>query len=449
MIERSIQQIQKMLNAKLYNCLDQSQKIYGVCIDSRQVGASSLYVPMIGARADGHDFIEQVKSAGCGCALWQEDHKPYPQGIALVLVDDTTKALQNLAKAYLEQVSPYIIAITGSNGKTSSKDMLASIFQQEKRTYKTQGNRNNEIGLPLTILEMDEDCQVCILEMGMENFGEIAFLCSIAKPDAAMITTIGSAHMENLGSKEGIAKAKLEIYENLKSGGFFVYDKESPEIEKMINYRDDVHSQSFGCNGDVTLVSPIKTYDSGISFCTSSFDEPVELHTIGAFQAKNAMACIAVAMHYGISKESILQGLKTCQFTGMRMHLQKIGEAKVLDDSYKSNPESAKAAIDGLMDVQAKLHIACLSDMLDLGKDEIALHEDVGSYCKEKGVDLLFTYGPLSQHMIEHHPRAKWFSSKEEMAVEVKKYLDQDCAILIKGSRAMQMDVLVASLKGE
>ena len=214
MIVKTIQEIADMLNCDLVG-EDKTSLIQGVGIDSRQITENALYIPLIGQRADGHTFIDSVIQKGVKATLWQKDHTPYPEDITCILVDDTLEALQNLAKAYLNTLSCLVIGVTGSNGKTSCKDMLYSIFSQEKKTQKTQGNRNNEIGLPLTVLDLDKDVEVAILEMGMENKGEIDFLTHIARPDVSIITTIGSAHMENLGGKKQIAQAKLEILENL------------------------------------------------------------------------------------------------------------------------------------------------------------------------------------------------------------------------------------------
>lgn len=451
MIETTVREIASMLHASVLG--PDTVKIQGICIDSRKVENSHLYVPLIGQRADGHTFIEQVKEKGCAAALWQKDHTPYPENIALVLVEDTLKALQNLAKAYLQQLQGTIVAITGSNGKTSCKDMLYSICSLEKKTQKTQGNQNNEIGLPLTILSLDPDVEIIILEMGMENRNEISFLCSIAPPDISVITSIGSAHMENLGGKKQIAQAKLEILDHLKPGGLFLYDKDSPEIDECLKEMHIDPSKkiiSFGTQGDIALTSDVKVIEDHICFSCSLCSD-VNINSLGKIQAHNALPCIYIASFLGISMKSIKEGLSHLEMTGMRMQLDHIAQAKILNDAYKSNPESAKAAIDALMTLDASLHIACLGDMLDLGPDEVLLHEEIGDYAFDHGVDIVCGYGSLSLKMIEHCKDKKgyWFETKEEMGKFLRPYLQQDCAILVKGSRSMGMDVLVDILKGE
>ncbi|MBM6810712.1 UDP-N-acetylmuramoyl-tripeptide--D-alanyl-D-alanine ligase [Faecalitalea cylindroides] len=451
MIVKTIQEIADMLNCDLVG-EDKTSLIQGVGIDSRQVTENALYIPLIGQRADGHTFIDSVIQKGVKATLWQKDHTPYPEDITCILVDDTLEALQNLAKAYLNTLSCLVIGVTGSNGKTSCKDMLYSIFSQEKKTQKTQGNRNNEIGLPLTVLDLDKDVEVAILEMGMENKGEIDFLTHIARPDVSIITTIGSAHMENLGGKKQIAQAKLEILENLKPGGLFLYDKESPEIQECLLEMDIDPSKrlvSFGFNGDISIISSIDYTENGIEFYCSSLTDKITLNALGDFQAKNALPCIYVALDQGISTSSILKGLKDLEMTKMRTALLKVHDAKIIDDTYKSNPESAKAAIDTLMKVQAKKHIAVLADMLDLGPEENDLHAMIGCYAVEKNVDIVYATGPLSKYTIKActNIESKWFETKDEIVEELKHLLNEDCAILIKGSRAMHMDEIVDKLK--
>ena len=446
MIEKTSKQIASMLHCEVFG--DDNKKIQGVAIDSRQVQTNSLYVPMIGARVDGHSFIDKVIENGASCTLWQKDHLPYPEQIAYILVDDTAKALQNLAKAYLETLSCKIIAVTGSNGKTSCKDMLCSIFSVEKKCQKTQGNHNNEIGLPLTILEFNEDIEVGILEMGMENRKEIEFLCSIAKPDVSIITTIGSAHMENLGGKYQIAQAKCEIFENMKDTGYMLYNHESEEIEQVLSTLEYGNKQAipFGKGTDICITSDIRIEKDYMVFDCSVLDKPVKVHALGIHQATNALPCIEVALKEGLSQETILKGLETMEMTKMRTQLISVKSCHILDDTYKSNPESAKAAIDTLMEIPSKMHIAVLSDMLDLGPNENELHADIGKYLLEKKVDLVVCTGPLSKYTIEA-ANGSWLETKEDCIEFLKPYLDQDCTILVKGSRAMAMDQIVTALK--
>lgn len=449
MIETTLSQVARMMQSGIYGTYDADTLVKGVVIDSRQVQEGSMYVPMIGQKADGHSFIEQVAQKGAALAFWQKDHVPYPECIPLILVDNTQEALARLAKAYLETLDVKVIGVTGSNGKTSCKDMLFSVFSQERKTQKTQGNRNNEIGLPLTVLDLDADTEIAVLEMGMENKGEIAALCDIAAPDIAIITTIGSAHMENLGSKLDIAQAKCEIYDGLKDGGLFIYNKDCPEIDEVLSSRRldrDKKIMSFGKEGDIRIVSPIAYDNEGIRFLTSVMDDEISLRALGDHQAMNALPCILAAKYEGLDDASILKGLAQLEMTKMRTQLVSAKKARILDDSYKSNPESARAAIDTLMELPGTRHIAVLGDMLDLGKEENELHARIGAYAKEKGVDELFAFGPLSKHTADQF--GNWFETKDEIVNHLLPYLEEDAVILIKGSRAMNMDSIVADLTG-
>lgn len=449
MIVKTIQEITNIMHANVHGDIDDTRKIHGVVIDSRQVTKDVLYVPIIGQRVDGHVFSKQTIEDGALISLWQKDHLPYPN-FPVILVDDTLKAMQDLAKAYLDELRPLVIGVTGSNGKTSCKDMLYSIFSQEKKTQKTQGNRNSEIGLPLTIFDFDEDIEVAILEMGMENKGEITQLTSIAQPDISVITSVGSAHMENLGGRLQIAQAKCEILEGLKENGLFLYNHESEEIKQVLPTLNTENKKivSFGQGGDVSITSDIKYDKEGIVFNCNILDAPVHLRAFGDFQAMNALPCIFIAKACQLKEESILKGLADLEMTKMRTQLIPVSNAYILDDTYKSNPESAKAAIDTLMELPAQKHIAILSDMLDLGSEEKQLHFDVGEYAKQKGVDELYCTGPLSKETSDGF-NGKWYETKDEIYEAVKPLLDQDCIVLIKGSRTMKMDTLVDAFRGK
>ncbi len=450
MIQKTIAEIATYMQSEVCGPYDPDTIVKGVTIDSRNVQKGNVYVPIVGAHNDGHSFIEQVKNGQAALAFWQKDHTPYPEGIPLILVEDTIEALGQLAQAYLASLDAEVIAITGSNGKTSCKDMVKSVYSLVKKSAATPGNRNNEIGLPLTILDFDADLQVAILEMGMENKGEITYLTKIAPPDIAIITTIGSAHMENLGGKKQIAEAKLEIYDGLKEDGVLIYNKESPEIEEVLQEKKLDPSKtirSFGQGGTLSIVSSIDYGKDSIFFKTNGIQDLIELHALGAHQAMNALPVILAAKYDGIEDATILQGLKNLEMTKMRTQLLTLQHARVLDDSYKSNPESAKAAIDTLLALPAQKHIAILGDMLDLGNEERKLHASIGKYAKEHGVDQLYTYGPLSVESAKAFgEHGASFQTKEEIVQALLPVLQEDCVILIKGSRAMAMDTIVKQL---
>lgn len=454
MIKEPIWKICEMLSAVLLNIDEEKANtlVEGVEIDSRKVKPGNLFVPLIGERTDGHSYIEQVKEAGASVSLWQKDHEDIPDDLPVILVEDTEKALQDLASAYLNEVNPKVIGITGSNGKTSAKDMVASILSKRCKTYKTQGNRNSGIGLPLTILEMDKDTQAVVLEMGMENYGEIEQLTKIAPVDLSMIVSIGSAHKENLGSKAGIARAKLEILQGTKPDGYFIYNADSKEIEEVlpsIKHDASITLIPFGKDCDNRIVGDIKLDHEGIHFHTSNIEKELHIPTFGLVQASNALAVITAAKVLGLTEDEIIDGLENMEMTKMRTDLTKIGDAYLLDDSYKSNPESARAAIDSLMAIPAKKHIAVLADMLDLGEDENTLHASVGIYALDQGVDEVLTYGERSVHTANAFgENGIHFENKEEIVDRLQDEMKGSVAVLVKGSRALAMDTIVKDLLG-
>ena len=411
--------------------------VAGIAIDSRQVKPGDIYIPLIGARADGHSFIDMVKEKGAAAALWQKDHQPYPEGIPLILVDDTLTALQQAAHARLAELAPYTIGITGSNGKTSVKDMLAAAFSTATVTYATPGNRNSEIGLPLTVLEFDDDIETAVLEMGMENFGEIEKLVSIAPLDAAIITSIGSAHIANLGSRQNIAKAKCEILKGLKPGGIFLYNADCPEIARELKEEsntswikeNNIRIVPFSANE----VENLRLENGQMCFETSM--GPVKLNALGQFQAVNSLPVLKLAGQRGLCADQVKSALASMNLTGMRANLRPAGKAHILDDTYKSNPESAIAALD-LLSLFEGEKIAVLADMLDLGEDELTLHQSVLDHADALGIPV-YTTGPIFEKL-----GRSWYPDKQALYEALSDKLATDTVILIKGSRAMKMDEL-------
>jgi UDP-N-acetylmuramoyl-tripeptide--D-alanyl-D-alanine ligase len=429
----------------------------GAVIDSRLVKPGMLYVPIVGARADGHDFIESVKENGAAAVLWQKDHLPVPEGIPSIVVESTHDALGALAKAYLAEIKPLTIGVTGSNGKTSTKDMLASILSRKYKTTKTEKNRNSDFGLPLTVFDMDLDTEGAVLEMGLEFPGDISYLCSLAPLDGAIITSIGSAHMENFGNKSGIAKGKMEILEGLKPDGIFVYNRDAKEITDLFAGGKETGFSIYTYSSNPKSDADFKPEESaqyklpGMSFsCANLSDEPVYVNALGDYQVQNALAAADMAKKLGIAEEDILKGLEEVNLTAMRGSLHKVKNGWVLDDTYKSNPEAAAQALQTLVSLPAGIHAAILADMLDLGEHSDELHENTGKLAKELGVDVLITYGESSRHTAKGFgENAIVAESKERAAKLAEELLEKDAAVLIKGSRAMAMNEIVDMLLEE
>ena len=295
--------------------------VSGASIDSRTIKAGDLFIPFRGELANGHKFVEGAIEKGAAASLWMKDEPNPPTNIPLLFVEDPAVALQEMARAYRSKLTCTIIGITGSNGKTSTKDLVASVLSPYFNVRKTEGNFNNELGLPLTILSLDEETEYAVLEMGMSSFGEISFLSKLAKPDFVVITNIGEAHMQDLGSREGITKAKLEIIDGLNPKGKLFYDGDEPLLKSLTEKHPNVHTVSFGYSEENDLsLNEIRTTDEGSTFTISGqlagqFTIPV----YGAHQVKNTLAAILIAIEANVSKENISEALKYAVLTDMRM----------------------------------------------------------------------------------------------------------------------------------
>lgn len=453
MITMTFQQAAMLSNGQLFNASEE-MVFSGVSTDSRAIQEGMLFVPLVGARVDGHDFARQVMDAKAAGMLWQADHLPIPSDIPVIVVQDPILAMGRLAAGWLQEISPLTIGITGSNGKTSTKDFCANLFALQDKTWKTQGNHNNEIGLPLTIFEADADTKVLILEMGMENAGEIEYLCSIAPLDIAIITSIGSAHLENLGSKQNIARAKCEIVSSLKPGGTFIYHADGPEIQKAIQelpLDSSWHIIPYGYDTDYDPCSLRHTRQGLLFSLPALSSEPFLVPSASQVQALNATAALLAAKAGHVNPLLWHEGLATTKLTPMRGDLHPWKQSILVDDTYKSNPEAVQMALRSFMEIPGSKHIAVLSDMLDLGAEEKALHAQVGHWANELGVDVLFTWGPLSEETSHaFHQTKTHFQNKQDLLSALAPYALEEAVILVKGSRAMKMDEVVqACLKGD
>lgn len=444
MIKRNAKWLSDVVGGKL-NAID-SIEFNGVSIDSRKIDQGVLFIPFKGENVDGHKYVQQALESGAALALWQQD-VPLPEGLSVIVVEDTLTALQQMAKAYLNEVAPKVIAVTGSNGKTTTKDMIEAVLKSNFKVKKTQGNYNNEIGLPLTICQLDEDTEISILEMGMSGFGEIEFLSRLAEPSIAAITNIGESHMRDLGSREGIAKAKFEITAGLN--GPLLFDGDEPLLKTLVDqYKGEVLSIGFNESNDLYihhLVALAQSIEFDIN--NTSYSVP----TLGAHNARNATIAIQIGKILGLSDETIQQNIQSLSLTGMRMErIQGINGSLLINDAYNASPTSMKAAIDTVSQMQQSRKIIVLSDVLELGPDEERYHREVGRYFEDQGIDLLLTYGKAAQYIsdeAQQFTEAKHFETKEAIAAYLSQILDHQTACLFKASRGMALETIITSLK--
>lgn len=458
MMIRSIDSVIRMLDADYIENSDIEEMLMGVCIDSRKVVEGNLYIPIRGVNNNGHAFVKQAIDNGAKAVLWERREPNPPKEVTVILVEDTTKALQDLARAYRNQLDMKVIGITGSNGKTSTKDIVASLMAQHYITQKTMGNFNNEIGVPLTLLSFSQNVEVGVVEMGMENLGELSFLTNLVRPDIAIITNVGTAHLENLGSMENIARAKVEIAEGLRDGGMLIYNGDQPLLKDALRAAQlsgGIALRSFGTQqGNDYIVHEVCQQKEGLSFYIN--DVACHLDMIGKHQAMNATAAWIAAKALQVCEAEALKGFESIEKTGLRNELVSFDQALILNDSYKSNPQSALAALDTLEEFDIPYKLALLGDMLELGETSDQIHYQLGKDLKNYHFQEVLTIGDMARYTAQaafnelHDVYIRHFVNKEELYSYLKPYGKKECMILIKGSRGMKLDELVDWLvKGE
>lgn len=458
MIIRSIDAIIRMLDADYIENADIEEKIQGVCIDSRKVVEGNLYIPIRGANNNGHVFAKQAIAQGAKAVLWERKEPNPPTDVVVILVEDTTKALQQLAAVYRSQLNMKVIGVTGSNGKTSTKDILASVLSKHYITQKTMGNYNNEIGVPLTLLSLSENCEAAVVEMGMENLGELSFLTRMVCPDIAIISNVGTAHLENLQTMENIARAKLEIVEGLAEDGLFIYNGDQQllkqaVIEKQIPGHIRVRTFGHDAHNDV-IVHDVHQYADGLQFQLGNDGIVYHLDMIGKHQAMNAAAAWMAARYLGLSIEEIQAGYASIEKTGLRNELVHCGNCLILNDSYKSNPQSALAALETMEEFDVEEKIAVLGDMLELGETSDMIHYQLGKDTARFTLQEVLTIGDMARYIAqgalnEGTAMVRHFETKEELLAYLKPYTKKACMLLVKGSRGMKLDEIVDELVNE
>src|SRR5690554_2701671 len=394
-MRKTVKEIAKWLNVETNGFDD--VVVTGVTIDSRMVKEGDLFIPFRGESTNGHRYVEDAFKKGAVCSLWLKDEPNPPKGQHILFVDDSEQALQQMARKYREELRAKIVGVTGSNGKTSTKDILASLLTPYYKVQKTIGNFNNELGLPLTILSLDEDTEIAVLEMGMSGFGEIEFLSTLAKPHYAIITNIGEAHMQDLGSREGIARAKFEIIRGLDENGVLFYDGDEPLLVSLVQKEANLQSKSFGFSSTNQLTAVnIATTEEGSHFTVKDeLQGEFFIPILGKHQVKNTLSAMLVAKALGLSDEDIRKALKQVSLTDMRMQLISLGDLLFINDAYNAAPTSMKAAIDFMKSTTLKEDKwLVLDDMLELGENEKEFHEQLAESIDEKEISRVCLFGP-------------------------------------------------------
>ncbi|WP_028531277.1 UDP-N-acetylmuramoyl-tripeptide--D-alanyl-D-alanine ligase [Paenibacillus sp. UNC217MF] len=460
MIETTLREVADLCGGTLSDPSYGNRTVKGVSTNSRKIDSGVLFVPLQGERFDGHLYADQALKDGAAAAMWQSNHDDMPQGYPLIMVDNTLEALQRLAQAYLAQQQVKVVAITGSNGKTTTKDMIASVLAERYRVHKTDGNFNNHIGLPLTILSMPKDTEIAVLEMGMSGRGEIELLSSIAQPDAAVITNIGEAHLLQLGSREEIARAKLEITSGLRENGVLICHGDEPLVDMALSEEATKRPEHmsvirFGA-GMQCDVRPehIDLHEAGTTFTVAASGSQnaltVELPLLGKHNVINALAAVAIGRLFGLTDEQIAHGLGNAQISGMRFERTiTSGGWVLLNDAYNASPTATKAALDVLAELQGGKRIAILGDMLELGPNEARLHYEVGASIRPGSLDLLLTYGELGREIgsgaLQHFAENAVYSFDDKAALKacLLQHVQAGDTVLVKASRGMKLEEVV------
>lgn len=424
----------------------QDEYIKGVSIDTRTIEKGNLFVPFKGGNVDGHRFIEDAFNKEAGLSLTEKPLSEENGTLPLVQVEDGLTALQELAKAYLNIVSPKIIAITGSNGKTTTKDMVECVLRPYYKVQKTSGNYNNEIGLPLTLLALRSDTEISILEMGMDGQGDINFLSEMTQPDIAIITNIGESHIEKLGSVENIASAKYEITDGLKDNGTFIYSKDSPALGNIMDEDVNYNVQTGGISEDNNLrISNVEQTKSGTLFYLSTGDY-VEIPQLGAHNAQNATLALLAAEALGHDIYETKEHFVHLKVTAMRMEqMNHHSGALIINDAYNASPSSMKSAIDTVDNMAGAKKVLVLADILELGEYSRRLHEDIGEYINgyRGRFDSVITYGDETKYIhdkIDIGVDKMHVTNLKEMADKLSPLMTEEAVVLLKGSRGMEVE---------
>lgn len=424
--------------------------ITGATIDSRHIEQGDLFIPFRGEQTNGHTYVRSAYEKGAVASLWLTDEPNPPTDIPLLFVEDAASALQQLARSYRAKLSCKVIGVTGSNGKTSTKDLVASVLGAEFAVHKTEGNFNNELGMPLTILSLEEDSEVAVLEMGMSDFGEISFLSKLAKPDIAIITNIGEAHMQDLGSRKGIAQAKFEIIDGLATSGAFYYDGDEPLLTPLVEKNLELDASAFGIGRTNDLIaSNIQITEQGSQFTVKGeIEGDFVIPVYGEHQVKNALAAMLVAKRLGMTDEAIRRALLVAVLTPMRMEpvLAKNG-ALFINDAYNAAPTSMKAALAFIGQTTLRTDKwVVLGDMLELGQDEQIFHEAVADQLDTLDLKGIALYGPKMRWLYDKLKNSTmkmelvWTEQDYAPIISALTATSGESIILLKGSRGMALE---------
>ncbi len=446
----SLSQIAAAVNGRLVGA---DVTVEGVSTDTRAIAKGALFIALAGERFDAHDFLDQAMAAGAG-ALLVADAGKLPAGVSAVVVDDTRLALGRLAAAWRARFALPVIAVTGSNGKTTTKEMIAAILKvaHGAAVLSTRGNLNNDIGLPLTLLGLSAAHRAAVIEMGMNHPGEIAYLAPIGAPTVALVTNAQRAHLEGMGDLDEVAREKGAIFSGLPAEGVAVINADDSYAGYWRGVAAGRPVRSFAIDGAADVVGKVRQHglETAIDLSVPEGEVHIALRIPGRHNAGNAVAAAAACLAAGVPLAAVAAGLES--FSGVKGRLQrragKLG-AEILDDTYNANPDSVRAGIDVLASTIGR-KLLILGDMGEIGEACAQYHDEIGGYAKSQGVDLLFALGEATKAAVRNFgDGARHFCHVDKLIAAADKELGPDTTVLVKGSRFMKMERVADALAAE
>lgn len=447
----SLKELKTILDGKLVNVEKEDLNFIEISTDSRNIGEGSLFIPLIGENFDGHDFIEKAFTQGADMTL-SEREVNWP----CMVVEDTKKAFLKIAEYYKEKINPITIAITGSVGKTTTKEIISRVLQTKYNVHTTFQNHNNEIGVAQTILQLNNQHEVLVIELGMDHFGEMHNLSQMVKPDYVVLTNIGMSHVGNFNSLDDIAKAKFEIFDFCKENAIVIINGDDLVIDekiKGIKYRRKTFGYGKGLDGKVIDFESKGIYGTSIKVKTTQEEYSIETEAIGEHLGYSVLPSILLGELLNVSKEDMIQGIESFSHTDKRMELMKMDELTIVNDAYNASIESIVSALNTLegTNTQSK-RIAFLGDILELGFLAVSTHERIGRFVREKQVDEVIFIGNLMQNAYNEakdndYNDCYYYPNKWHLKNKLKNHLTDDAILLLKGSRGTKMEEIIDLIK--
>ena len=442
----SVGEAARICGGRLIGEKNQDREIGRVIIDSRAVEPGDLFVAYRGERVDGHDYIAAALEKGAACCLAER----LPEGIAggVILVADVQKALEQLCTAYRESLSLPVVGITGSVGKTTAKEMVWSVLSRKLNVLKTEGNLNNQIGVPMTLSRITPEHQAAVVEMGISGFGEMRSLARMARPTVAVFTVIGHAHLEFLHDLEGVFRAKTEMLALMPEDGTVIVNGDDPWLRSIKCSQKLIRC---GLSDDCQIrAENIRLLPEGRTLCDIVYGEKrlhADIPAHGRHMVYAAMEAAAVGFTLGLSPEEIESGIACYQVVGRRGAVAVTETVTLVDDCYNANPDSMRCAIDSLKELPGR-HVAILADMLEMGSGGEQMHYDLGRYAVENGIALVLCCGQLGQKIAEGAGvRGHWFESRRALAAALPELIEKGDTVLVKASRGMHLEEIAEQLK--